>query len=192
MSSFGRAWSDLAALCWAIVGMLGGHVLTYALLFPDAHAHDAVLAESGHGWTSLLGPTILTTAVVAAGLALLRRSDAPTRGVRFALLATLQVSLFVALELGERLGSGLTLDTLQHHLVDHGLAEILLVGGLVQLVAAWLGSALSRLVADVVREPGRMQPRRLGPHHRVLPIVSRVGVGAPVRGHRSRGPPVTT
>jgi hypothetical protein len=190
--SMARAWSDLMALCWAIVGMLGGHVLTYALLFPGAHVHAAVLAESGHGWTSLLGPTILTTAVMAAGLGLLRRRRTPPRGVRFALLATLQVSLFVALELGERLGSGLTLDTLGHQLVDHGLGHILLVGGLVQLVAAWLGSALSRLVADGACEPGRAEPRTLGPHRRVAPVEALVRVGSPVLAHGSRGPPVTT
>jgi hypothetical protein len=187
-----RRWADLVALCWAIIGVLGGHVLTYALLFPNAHVHEQVLVESGHGWMSLVGPAILTAVVVAAGLALLRRRESPARGVSFALLASLQVGLFVALEIGERLGAGLTIDSFSHHLADHGLGEILVIGCLIQLLTAWLGTRLSRLVAAAALEDAGSESWRLGPITRVVAWVATLEATEPIRSHRSRAPPATS
>jgi hypothetical protein len=187
-----RSSRGVLALAWALVGVLGGHLLTYLILFPDLHVHDAVLAESGHGWTSLLGPAVLTSVGVALALGLL----APTgrggsRGVRFLTLATLQVVLFAGLELGERIASsGLTLESLPHQLVDHGLAAILLLGGLIQVVTAWLGSAVSRLVAVVATRLRSAPPRRRRWHRSLTPPVVRPPMGRRVRAHGSRGPPL--
>jgi hypothetical protein len=187
-----RRWADLVAICWAIVGVLGGHVLTYALLFPNAHVHEQVLAESGHGWMSLVGPAILTVVVITAGLALLRRRESPTRGVPFALLASLQIGLFVALEVGERLGAGLTIDSFSHHLTDHGLGEILVIGSFIQLLTAWLGTRLSRLVAAAAHEGVGCASWSLGSITRVFATVATLRMIEPIRAQRSRAPPVTS
>jgi hypothetical protein len=185
-----RAWSDLLALGWAVAGVLGGHVLTYALLYPDHGVHDLVLAQSGHSWTTMLGPAVLVTVVVATGLAFLRRDATPARGVRLAFLATVQLGLFLMLEMGERIGAGMTLHTFGRHLVDHGLAQILVVGALIQLVTAWFGSALSRLVAVAAREPGSPQrPRSFARSGALVPVVACPRARAPLRAHGSRAPP---
>jgi hypothetical protein len=185
-----RAWSDLVTVGWALVGVLGGHVLTYALLYPDRRTHDAVLAESGHGWTAMLGPAVLLAVVVASGLAFLRRDATPARGVRFAFLATVQLGLFVTLELGERVGAGLTLDSLGHHLVHHGLSQILVVGVLIQVVAAWFGSALSRLVAVAAREPGSARTPVVARSRALVAVRTRARAMAPVLAHGCRAPPL--
>src|SRR5688500_3317659 len=92
---------------WAVGGILAGHALTYALLFPDAHVHDAVLAGSGHGWLAWLWPTALVALLVAVVLGLLSRTSAAgARGIRFVALATVQIGLFVTLELSERMATG--------------------------------------------------------------------------------------
>lgn len=191
MSSGRRSRSALIAVAWALLGVLGGHLLTYALLYPDAHVHDAVLAESGHGWTALLGPATLTALVIALGLGLLggvRRDHA--RGVRFTTLLLLQVGLFAGMELVERVASsGLTLDTLRHHLADHGLLAILLLGGAIQVVTAWLGSRVSRLVAAVAERLRPAPPRRRLAHPRLVPVSVSRPAARQVRAHGSRGPP---
>jgi hypothetical protein len=179
------------ALAWALIGVLGGHVLTYAVLYPDAHVHDRVLQASGHGWTGMLAPALLTSAVVAVSLGLLggtRHGDA--RVARFTTLLALQLGLFAGLELAERIASaGLTLASLEHHLFDHGLAQILLVGSIVQVVTAWCGSRVSRAVAAVARMFGARPARRRLAHRRLVHVLARA-IGAPPRSaHAIRGPP---
>jgi hypothetical protein len=181
----------LLAMAWALVGVLGGHLLTYAILFPDAHVHDRILAESGHGWTALLGPAVVTAAAIAVALGLLGGlGRGRARGVRFATLLVLQAGLFGGIEVAERIASsGLTLESLPHHLIDHGLAAILIVGTLIQVVTAWLGSAVSRVVAVVGRRLRTASPRRRLAHPRLAPVTLRVPAAQAVRAHGSRGPP---
>jgi len=191
MSLGRRSRSGLLATAWALVGVLGGHLLTYALLFPDAHVHDAVLRDSGHAWTGLLGPAVLTAVAVAIALGLLggaRRDQ--TRGVRFTTLVLIQVGLFAGLELAERIASsGLTIDSLEHNLTGHGLAGILLIGSVIQVVTAWLGSAVSRLVAAVAERLAAAPPRRRLAHPHLVPVSVSLPAARPVRAHGSRGPP---
>jgi hypothetical protein len=187
-----RSRSSLIALAWAIVGVLGGHVATYAILFPDQHVHEAVLSASGHAWMELLWPAILTGMGVALVLGLLGGTGrARSRGVRFTTLALLQVGIFAGLEITERVASsGLTIETLPHHLVAHGLAAILLFGSLIQLVTAWLGSAVSRMVASVAARIRSAPARpRIAQRH-LLPIASCPGRAHPARAHPTRGPPL--
>jgi hypothetical protein len=168
MSYAGRATMVLVAVAWAVVGILAGHALTYALLFPNAHVHDAVLAESGHGWLDWLWPIVLVAGLVALAAGLLSGSTrGGSRGVRFVVLAVLQVALFTGLELSERLAVGLTPGS-HHGFVDAGLAAILIVGGLIQLVSAWFGSAASRLVSVVAARLRRTLPVGHGAHPRPL------------------------
>ncbi|MFN8620405.1 MAG: hypothetical protein U0869_06630 [Chloroflexota bacterium] len=187
-----RSRSTLIALAWAIVGVLGGHVATYAILFPDQHVHDQVLAESGHAWMELLWPAVLTGTLVAVALGLLGGAGrGGSRGIRFTTLALLQVAIFGGLEIAERVASsGLTVESLPHQLIAHGLAAILLLGSLIQVVTAWLGSALSRVVAAVAERLRPAPPRRRLAHRHLLPAVVRLPAARPVRAHGSRGPPL--
>lgn len=179
------------AAAWALVGVLGGHLLTYAILYPDAHVHDQVLSESGHGWTTLLGPAALTAIMVAVALGLVTGTGhGHRRGVRFTTLVLLQVGLFAGMELAERVASsGLTVDTLWHHLTGHGLAAILLLGTAIQVITAWLGSAVSRIVAAVAERLKAAPPRRRLAHPHLVPVGATLPAARPVRAHGSRGPP---
>jgi hypothetical protein len=186
-----RSTGGLMTLAWALVGVLGGHLLTYAILYPDAHVHDQILADTGHGWTTLLGPAALTAVAVAVALGLVRGAGhGHRRGVRFTTLLLLQVGLFAGMELAERVASsGLTVETLWHHLADHGLAAILLLGTLIQVATAWLGSAVSRIVAAVAERLRPAPPRRRLAHPHLVPVNATLPAARPVRAHGSRGPP---
>lgn len=181
----------ILALAWALVGVLGGHLLTYAILFPDAHVHDQVLADSGHGWTVLLGPAALTAVAVAVALGLVRGTGhGHRRGVRFTTLLLLQVGLFAGMELAERVASsGLSVAAIRHHLFDHGLAAILVSGVAIQVITAWLGSAVSRIVAAVAERLKAAPPRRRVAHPHLVPTNATLPAARPVRAHGSRGPP---
>jgi hypothetical protein len=190
MSRRPRPTRAALAVAWALIGVLGGHTVTYGLLFPDLHIQEEILAESGHAWLAIMPPAIVVALAVAIVLGLLTSSGrGGSRGVRFAALAAIQVSLFGSMELAERFASGMTLDTLAHQLIDHRLALILLVGALLQLVTAWLGSALSRAVAAVGRRMRAVSPRRRGAIPQLLPASVPVPAARPVRAHGSRGPP---
>lgn len=180
----------ILAVAWALIGVLGGHTVTYGLLFPDLHIQEEVLAESGHAWLALMPPAVFVAIAVAIVLGLVTSSGrGDSRGVRFAALAAIQVSLFGGMELAERFASGMTLDTLPHTLIDHKLALILVVGTLLQLVTAWLGSALSRAVAAVGHRLRAASPRRRRAIPHLLPAIVPLPAARPVRAHGSRGPP---
>lgn len=182
--------APVLAAGWSAAGLLGGHLLTYRILFPDAHRHDAVLADSGHAWTALLVPAFLIALVVAIAAGLLgRRRAGERRAVRFGLLALLQVALFLALELGERFAGGMTLRALPHEVAVHHLGAILAVGVAIQLLAAWLGSALSRAVARVAERLGRTVPTGpLRPLRLPVPAGS-IPPSPALRAGGIRGPP---
>jgi uncharacterized protein YcnI len=188
----GNARDGAHAMAWGLIGVLGGHRLTYAILFPDAHVRDRILDESGHGWTALLGPAIMTAVAIALALGLLSGlGRGRARGVRFTTLLLLQAGLFAGIEIAERIASsGLTVASLQHHLVDHGLAAILLVGALIQVLTAWFGSTVSRVVASVACRPRPAPSRRRLAHSRLAPFAMRVPAPRMVRAQGSRGPPL--
>jgi hypothetical protein len=183
------------AVAWAVIGVLGGHLAAYAILFPDAHVHDRVLDQSGHGWIALAGPAALTALTIALGFGLVTGADrGRARGVRFGTLLGLQVVLFTGMELTEHIAaSGLSLAHIEHQLLSHGLAGILVLGTLCQVVTAWLGSAFSRVVAAVAaaRHP-RARPRRRCGQHCLLPITITRPMGSVALAHRGRGPPRMT
>jgi hypothetical protein len=179
------------AVAWALVGVLGGHLLTYAVLYPEAHLHDAAMVHSGHAWMSLLLPAVATAIAVVLLLGLLGGAGhAASRGVRFTTLVLLQVALFSALEIAERLGDGLALAQLPHALLQHDLGPVLLLGALIQVFTAWLGSTVSRLVAGLGRRVRPAAPRRRLAHPRLLPVVAVRPVARPAGAHHSRGPPI--
>jgi hypothetical protein len=178
------------AVAWAVAGVLGGHVLTYTLLFPDAAMHDAVLATTGHEWLKLAGPAILVAIASFVGAAVLAARGTPSRSVRFAVLGALQVGAFVGIELGERLASGMAIELLPHQLFDHGLAPILLVGSVIQVLAAWLGSAASRIIERIAARHRRraLHPRRAAARRFALRFA--VVLDTHVSARPIRGPPL--
>jgi hypothetical protein len=191
MSGTGRVTMTIVAMAWAVTGILAGHELTYALLFPDAHVHHAVLAETGHGWLHWLWPVALAAGLVSVALGLLSGSSrGGSRGVRFAVLALLQVTLFCGLELSERLAVELTPEPHHHGLVHQGLAAILIVGGLIQLVTAWFGSAASRLVQAVAARLRGTAPVRPGARSRPLVATRTLPSVQPAPRPAIRGPPM--
>ena len=147
MTSRAGRGGRLVTIAWALVGVMGGHELTYTVLFPDDGLRHEALAESGHAWVGMLGPALIVSFAVAVAAGLLgRRPAGRSRGVRFAVLLALQVGLFTAIELGERIGAGMTLRSIPHEIAAHGLLDVLALGSLIQVAAAWLGSATSRVV----------------------------------------------
>ena len=185
----GRPTALVVAVGWAVAGLLGGHVVTYEILFPDAHAQAEILAETGHGWLALLAPALVIALLVALASGLLGRRRARGRGVRFATLALVQVGFFLVLELTERFGGGYSPWLLDHQIHAHALLQILLLGSIIQLGCAWLGSAASRLVATLAGPP-RLQPRRRHAVPHLLPPWSLPPVVRSVRANGSRGPPL--
>ena len=112
------------------------------------------------------------------------------RGIRFTTLLLVQAGLFAGIEIAERMASsGLSIASLQHHLVDHGLGAILMVGLLVQVVTAWFGSAASALVAAIADRLRKAPPRRRIAISFPLALAGRAPVGRRVTAHGTRGPP---
>jgi hypothetical protein len=174
---------------WAIVGLLFGHMAAYDLVYPDGHVHAQVLASTGHGWLSIVEPSIIVALLIAVVAGLVGSRAGTRRVARFRVLAFIQVGAFLGMELLERLGHGLTAADIGHELVDHGLWLVLLVGVLAQLVTAWLGSAVSRTVAASATSCRRR------PHHRIarpaiLPsLAPHPHVAGTPRAIAIRGPP---
>jgi hypothetical protein len=175
---------------WAVIGLLLGHVAAYDLVFPDAHVHDAALAESGHAWLGLLEPSLLIAlgfVVIGAWLAM---RTGGSREVRFRRLAVVQVAAFVVVELGERTLAGYSPLDLWHALIDHGLWLILAVGIVAQVITAWFGSAASRRIAAATQStPGLPRPSRRAPR---VTIPQRSTVARrPVLTPHGRAPPAS-
>jgi hypothetical protein len=174
---------------WAIVGLLIGHVAAYDLVYPDGHVHAQVLDATGHQWLWILEPSLVLGVLIAAIAGLIGSRSGHPREVRFRLLAVIQISAFLGIEVFERLGHGLTLPDITHEFTDHGLWLVLLIGIGAQLLTAWLGSATSRSIADVAAVTSL--PRR---PRTARPGVLRPVTSAPVtprlhRVHGSRAPP---
>ena len=107
-------WALLAAL--GIAGVVLGHAIGYWLAHPHAHGRHLVLAASGHGYWALAIPLAILGAVIAllgqAALGAFRGGTPPSSSARptvvgvFVRLSAVQIGIFVALELGERLVGG--------------------------------------------------------------------------------------
>src|SRR6185312_850992 len=107
-----RHLRDLPTFCFAFVGLIVGHLLSYLIAIPDAARRDAVLAESGHAYLHLAGDIAVVLAFAAVVTVALRAAsgrgaaELPS-GLRLAWrLGALQAGAFVAIEVGERLVSG--------------------------------------------------------------------------------------
>ena len=148
-----RLLGRLGVASTAAAGVVIGHTLTYLVLFADGNRH-AVLARTGHGYWEFALALAALLSVVSVVTTILRhfrsgRRSVAAAGLPFwgfvARLLPLQVGLFLALEVGERLATG------GLHISTHRLA---LVGSLLQ-VAVGLGLAFGlRALARLARAVG--------------------------------------
>jgi hypothetical protein len=140
--SHARRGTVLSLFGFAAAGLVLGHTLSYALVFPDPHHRDVVLQRTGHEYLPLLAQVALLIAfagaatVVMQGLLKTRRPSERPRSL-YTWLALIQVCAFVTQELLERSVTGAPLGDLLH-------APILLAGVPVQLAVAFAGAALLR------------------------------------------------
>lgn len=152
----------------AAAGTVLGHWLAYLIAVPGSTARARVLSESGHGYW--LSAVQLAMALAAAGLALLAirrlraRVPQPSSTLAFHRLVVYQASMFVAVEIVERLIVGDPVG----QLFAHG---VLFFGLLVQLVVAALGARFLRWferTLDRISEVFRRRAPRL-PRLRIRP-----------------------
>jgi hypothetical protein len=148
-----RARATLGAIAGA--AMLASHWVAYLLAAPGTHERSHLLQVTGHAywsWAVLVGAVALVAGLASfvAGRVEDERSRPTTRRGLIASclprLLVLQIGGFVALELGERLlsGHGIGLVSL--------IAPTLVIGLVVQVVAALLSTFFLALVAFVVRQ----------------------------------------
>jgi hypothetical protein len=134
--------STRSLLAWSLVGLIGGHQATYALVYRDPGQMTSILDATGHGWL-WLAPILVLSALLIALVVGLRGGD-PIRSFRwrFTFLALIQGMTFAILEIAERASV-------------HGRAFedadwlILLVGLSIQAGVALLLALASRVVDRV-------------------------------------------
>lgn len=173
----------------AAVGLVGGHVLGYMVLAPDARQRGALLSRTGHWYFSKAFALAVAAAIVAGvasallGAARGRLEGRRTMALR---LAGLQVLSFVVLEVTERLLAGGSLGEL--------LGPVLAIGIPLQVLVAALGVLVLALVAGTVaaavRAFGRPWPRVAAA--RVYPRPTDRSVPRRIFSHAReiRGPPL--
>ncbi len=130
-------------LGFGLGGVLVGHALTYLVLVPDAHARTADLSATGHAYLGDANALGLVAVIAALSVLFFRGlTGAGDRVPRvYERLAAFQLAAFAAMEILERLGSGVGL----RHLVP-----TLAVGLPVQLAVAAFVALLVRFVARTV------------------------------------------
>jgi hypothetical protein len=157
-----RHLRDLSTFCFAFVGLIIGHLLSYLIAIPDAARRDAVLAESGHTYLHLAGDVAIVLAFAAVVTVGLRAAagggstELPS-GVRLAWrLGAFQAGAFVAMELGERLVSGTGFGELfTDHLFGIGIVVQLVIAAVGALLLRWLGRVAVRIAAALGRSARR-------------------------------------
>lgn len=158
----------------AAAGTVLGHWLAYLIAIPASPNRARVLAQSGHGYWLLA--VQVATALAAIGLALLAvrrlRARAPQPPLTFAFhrLALYQASMFVGVEIVERLIVGVPMSQLFGH-------DVFFFGLLVQVVVAALGARFLRWFertverfAEVFRRHTPRLPRVRIPLQRTHPV----------------------
>ena len=154
----------------ALAGAVVGHILTYLVAFVTPHSRQAALDESGHSYWNLAVATAIAVGVWSAAVLVLRHfrqrgpEQLPDRGLfnSACRLAMLQVTLFVCLEVGERLAAGAPLQGLiGHDLLPLGLVfQVLVALGLALMLRAL--ATVAEIVARA-REAPRPRPLRAWP-----------------------------
>lgn len=175
-----RLLDRLGLLGAAAVGVVIGHAATYALAFRDPASRHALLEATGHSYWAgaVLGAGVLGAAIVAAVAIRHFRAGAGRASTSemsllpfVARLATLQVVLFLALEIAERaFVGGIHTASLPAELLSLGAAlQVLVALGVALLlralsrVAELVGRAVARLDASAPSRPEVPAPSPLRP-----------------------------
>jgi hypothetical protein len=166
----------------AALAVVLGHQLVYRLAVPSSAERAALLARTGHAYLPTIAHLALLAALAAIGGMFLRsvtrRDDVtPSRWTTFGRLATVQVSIFVFMELAERIVAGAPIAGV----ATHGL---LFLGVAVQLLLAFAFAALVSLlrragaaIAELAASSPRLRPA----------LVVSLPAAALVRSERHRG-----
>ena len=158
-----RPQTLMLALPMTLAASLGAHSLAYRLVGGEGARHEALLAESGHGYLSLAPPFLaFGAALLLVGLALrvasARRADAPRLRLPW-VLALVPPLVFVVQEHLERLVQSGELPT------SAALEPTFAVGLFLQLPLAVLVVVLARGLVAAAEAVGtalaRRPPRRL-------------------------------
>jgi hypothetical protein len=153
----------------AFAGVVAGHTLTYFAAIPGGSDRAAFLAATGHSyWRNALVVALLLE-VLGAGVVAIRGFRAGLRGSLpiqhgtgqlAARLALIQVGAFSALEVGERLVSGVGVSGMfAHHLFALGIVIQVLVAVAGALLLRWLAAAAGAIGACL---RGEAVPRACG------------------------------
>ncbi|HWC15047.1 MAG TPA: hypothetical protein VG929_10705 [Actinomycetota bacterium] len=172
--------------------MVGSHWVAYLLAAPDAHDRAVLLDATGHGYWPLAAT--LAVAAIFIGLAAfaaerLHPGATATRGDVFRSAAPkllgLQVVGFVLLEVTERLAAGHAIEAATF------VGPTMLIGLLVQLVAAVVAAAVLGLVAYAIERFVARPPRVRRPTFvpRFTSLVSAPRPLLATGAHTLRGPP---
>lgn len=163
----------------AAAGALAGHAVGYHLARPT---HAVAHLTTGHGYSGALAAVVLplgAAALVALAIRHARRTGG-VPGLTVRSLAGVQLGIFLAQELGERLAAGQGLDLAR----DRGVWW----GVIAQVVIAWLLVRALRLGAAIVTWLTRRPKPSRQRHRRPRPVTDPV-VALAVAGPRSRAPP---
>ena len=192
----------LVAWLLSVPLMVGGteaaHWLAYRLVYPVGWERSQVLAESGHGYFSLLpllggvAGALVVSGVFLHGRAVSRGGAGRVREVRLAQFAALPPLAFALQEHLERLIHDGTI-------VGVALEPTFMLGLLLQLPFAVVAYLLARFVLGVAGRVARVLTGRTASRPRSLPWAARprfsldlasARVPALAGGHAERGPPV--
>jgi hypothetical protein len=184
----------LAVAGMAGVGILLAHWLAYLVAVPNAALRSAVLAHTGHAYwgVAVKGASAFAVVAVAAMLARIVGWSLPGAdpGLRFgalvARLAALQVGVFAAMEVAERIAAHVpvTTDLGATFALGIGLQVLVALAGALLLV--WLGRVAVRLVRAIRNAtlPVRRPPLLVG-----APVVAHPPAVLSFGAAGLRGPP---
>jgi hypothetical protein len=160
-----RPFVWIAAL--ALSGVAAGHSVAYHLVVPGAGQRNALLAQTGHSyWNIAVTAAILSelAGVFALAVRHFRAGHAGGPCLRLGFprlagrLAAMQVAAFSALEVAERVRSGVPVGEMFHNdLFPIGLAIQLLVAAAGALLLLWLARAAESIGSRFRRRPADKQ-----------------------------------
>lgn len=158
----------------AAAGVVAGHAATYLVTFRDGPGRQAAMQVAGHThWAEMVAAGVML-GVLAVAIVVLRhvrypsgQGTLPRSPLALVLwLAVIQSSLFIALEVGERLAAGWSAAAF----ASHSFVAILVVGLLVQVMVACLAGLLLRALSRAARAVGRsLRARPVGTTSAVRP-----------------------
>jgi hypothetical protein len=150
----------------AAAGTILGHWVAYLIAIPRSATRVRVLAESGHGYW--LSAVQVAMALAAAGLAMvaLRRlrghAVEPSATFAFHRLVLYQVTMFVAVEVVERLIVGQPVaQAFGHHVFFLGLLVQLVVAALGARFLRWFERTIGRIAGAFRRHAPRLPGVRI-------------------------------